>query len=321
MSSDLTLRPLAPLVDLPALAEQAQSYADQSRAPATVRAYRADWRHFAVWCADQQLPTLPAAPETVALYVTALAQTHRYSTIQRRISAIAQAHHAQQLDSPTSARIVREVLGGIRRAVGTAQQGKAPAVTAAIQAMVATLDDSPSGVRDRALLLIGFAGAFRRSELVSLDVADCRFDQAGLTITLRRSKTDQEGHGALVAIPHGRSASTCPVRALRAWLTVASIASGPIFRGIDRHGTIKISRLCDRAVAKIVKRCAAAAGLDAAQFAGHSLRAGLATAAAQAGVEERVIMKQTRHVSVAMVRKYIREGDLFRENAAGNVGL
>jgi integrase len=187
--------------------------------------------------------------------------------------------------------------------------------------MLATCEDGPLGIRDRALLLIGFAGAFRRSELTSLDVADLDFIGNGMTIRLRRSKTDQEGRGETVGIPWGANRETCPVLALQAWLDTAAITTGPIFRPIDRHGNIRPQRLSDRAVALIVKRHAEAAGLDAAKYSGHSLRAGLATSAAMGGASERAIMRQTRHRSLPMVRRYIREGDLFRENAAAQVGL
>jgi integrase len=179
-------------------------------------------------------------------------------------------------------------------------------------------------VRDRALLLVGFAGAFRRSELVSLDVADVAdvvFNRDGLVVTLRRGKTDQEGVGRKVGLPFGSNPLTCPVRALRAWLDVAAIARGPIFRPVDRHAHISDTKLTDQSVALIVKRCAKAPGLDWERYAGHSLRSGLATAAAMADVSERAIMAQTGHKSLPMVRRYIRDGSLFRRNAAGAVGL
>ena len=176
------------------------------------------------------------------------------------------------------------------------------------------------GKRDRALLLVGFAGAFRRSELVSLDVADVAFDPNGLTIRLRRSKTDQEGEGRKVGLPYGSNLATCPVRALQEWLHVAAITNGALFVGINRHGTPQ-GRLSACAVALIVKKVVAAAGLNPDLYAGHSLRAGLATSAAMAGVSERSIMAQTGHKSVMMVRRYIRDGSLFRENAAAGIGL
>jgi site-specific recombinase XerD len=310
------------LTHLEEVAGRAKEYIGQAKAANTIKAYRSDWNHFAAWCQGQGLDPLPAAPQTVALYLTALAEAGRKaSTLQRRLSSISQAHQMAGHDSPTRDIQVRTVWAGIRRSKGTAQTRKAPAVTQDVQAMVATLPDNLLGLRDRALLLIGFAGAFRRSELVSLDVEDVEECAEGLRVTLRRSKTDQEGAGEVKGIPYGRKLETCPVRALRAWLEAAGITAGPIFRSVNRHGQVQPGRLSDKAVALVVKRAAEAAGLDASRYAGHSLRAGLATSAAAAGVQERDIMRQTGHRSVNMVRRYIREGELFRSNAAAQVGL
>ena len=183
------------------------------------------------------------------------------------------------------------------------------------------LETDPAGCRDRALLLLGFAGALRRSELVGLDVADVTEGTDGLTVRLRRSKTDQEGAGRTVGIPYGSNPATCPVRAWRAWLEVSGVTEGPAFRSVDRHGRIGATHLTAEAVALVLKRLASRAGFDPREVAGHSLRAGLATSAAAAGVPERVIADQTGHKGTAMLRRYIREGSLFRENAASAVGL
>jgi integrase len=187
--------------------------------------------------------------------------------------------------------------------------------------MVAAAAPGLLGVRDRALLLLGFAGAFRRSELTSLDHEDLEFTPEGLVALLRRSKTDQEAQGRKVGIPYGSNPQTCPVRAVQAWFAASEISTGPIFRRVDRHGKLRAGRLSGYAVALVVKRHAEAAGLDAAKYAGHSLRAGLATSAAIGGASERAIMAQTGHRSVSMVRRYIRDGNLFRENAAAKAGL
>lgn len=300
--------------------EQARGFILQAKAPATLRAYRSDWRDFEGWCEGNRLRALPATPETVAFYLSDRAGTHKVASIQRRVSAVSQAHQCAGHDSPTKTIVVRAVLAGIRRALGTAQQGKDALLVEDVRAIVATLPAGLLGVRDRALLLLGFAGAFRRSELVSLDVEDCNFGKDGLTVTLRRSKTDQEGEGRKVGVPYGSNPETCPVRALQAWLEALGITEGPIFRSVQ-HGRIQPGRLCDRAVALVVKRYAAASGKDARRFAGHSLRAGLVTSAAIAGCSERSIMAQTGHRSTLMVRRYIRDANLFRENAAARVGL
>ncbi|MDE2099705.1 MAG: tyrosine-type recombinase/integrase [Patescibacteria group bacterium] len=310
------------LVSMHDLTSTAQQYVAHAKADNTLRAYQSDWRQFVAWCEDHSCASLPASPETVAVYLAAEADAgRRPSTLTRRISAISQAHQAAGHPTPTTDAPVAAVMAGIRRVHGTAPQAKAAATTADLRRMVETLPQGLLGIRDRALLLVGFAGALRRSELVGLDVIDVAIGDQGATITLRRSKTDQEGQGRLVGIPYGSHPSTCPVRALQAWLEAAQITAGPVFRSVNRHGQIQPGRLGDRAVALVVQRAASAAGLDATHYAGHSLRAGLATSAAAAGVEERVIMAQTGHRSVAMVRRYIREGSLWRDNAAGRVGL
>jgi integrase len=309
------------LVSLDVLGAQARVYVDEAHAANTRRAYRADWAAFTAWCAEHGLEPLPAAPTTLALYLTDQADVLKVSTLQRRLAGIGQAHRLAGHASPLDDARVRTVWRGIRRAKGTAQAGKAALLVADVRAMVAVLPDSLSGARDRALLLLGFVGAFRRAELVALDVADIQLVADGAIVTIRRSKTDQEGEGQKVGIPRGRHAETCPVDALTAWLEWSGIEAGPIFRPIDRYVRIRDQRLTDHAVARIVKRAAAAADLDPERFAGHSLRAGLATSAAIAGVEERQIMAQTRHRSVTVARRYIRDGSLFRGNAAAAVGL
>jgi integrase len=307
---------------LAATAAEAAAYHDQARAPATLRAYRADWQTFAAWCAAHTLSALPAAPETVALYITELARDRKVATITRQLASIAQAHKQQAYESPTRAAVVQNVVKGIRRAKGTAPTQKDAAEIAVIRAMVEQLDDSLQGVRDRAILLIGFAGAFRRSELASLTVDDIQFTTDGLVMTLRRSKTDQEGEGFAKGIPYGSTPSTCPVRALRVWLDAGGIVEGPLFRSVWKGGRrLRPTPLNDRAIAEVVKRAAAAAGYDPARFGGHSLRAGLVTTAAAAGVDERTIMEQTGHKTTTMVRRYMRRGSLFRNNAAAKVGL
>ncbi len=265
-------------------------------------------------------PTSPLGA-TLALYLTDRAETCKPATLGRRLVTIAQAHKTAGHDTPTTTPPVRAVWAGIRRVKGTAQEGKAAAVTDDVRTMVAGLPHTLRGHRDRALLLLGFAGAFRRSELVALAVADVEDTHAGLVVTLRKSKTDQAGAGRKVGIPYGTYVESCPVRAYRAWREASGIIQGPLFRSVDWRDTLSAGPLSDKGVARIVKRRAKAAGLDPTKYSGHSLRAGLATAAAAAGKSERAIMAQTGHKSLPMVRRYIREGDLFRENAAANLGL
>jgi site-specific recombinase XerD len=301
--------------------EQVREYIRASKAENTLRGYRADWREFCAWCESHGTCPLPAAVEAVASYIAECAGRLKVGSIQRRLNAIAEAHKAVGLESPTHHAMVTNTMKGIRRTKATALAQKAPALTADIRAMVEATDAGIIGARDRALILLGFAGAFRRSEVVGLDVEDCTFSKDGLAILLRRSKTDAVGAGRKIGIPYGANPDTCPVRVLQSWLEQAGITSGPLFRSISRHGRLQTRRLSGIDVARIVKKLAKRAGLDAAKFAGHSLRAGHATSAAIAGASERSIMNQTGHRSVQMVRRYIRDGSLFRENSAGKLGL
>jgi integrase len=243
------------------------------------------------------------------------------ATIARALAALSQAHKVAGYDSPREHRVVREVHAGIRRTLGTAQKGKAPLMPEHLRGAAAADAERPdlAGMRDRALLAVGFAGGFRRSALVGLDVADLAFGAEGVAITTRRDKTDQEGAGGALGLCYGATAATCPVRTLRAWLDAAGITEGPVFRAVDVRGRVSAERLSDRAVALIVKAAAERAGLEPRAYAGHSLRAGLATAAARAGKSDRAIMRATGHKSRAMVDRYVREAELFADTAAAGL--
>lgn len=301
--------------------ERVRAYVRASKAANTLRGYASDWRDFYEWCGTNAVTPLPAAPETVASYIAQCSTRLKPGSLQRRLNAIAEAHKAVGLETPTRTAIVANTMKGIRRTNGTAPVQKTAALTDHIRMMVHSTDAGIIGMRDRALLLLGFAGAFRRSELVGLNVDDCVFGKDGLTITLRRSKTDQESVGRKIGIPYGSNPETCPVRTVQEWLEQAGFPDGPLFRSVNRHGHVQPVRLSGAAVARVVKKLARRAGLDAAKYAGHSLRAGHATAAAIAGASERSIMNQTGHRSVQMVRRYIRDGNLFRENSAAKLGL
>jgi site-specific recombinase XerD len=307
-------------VPLP-LSVLAKEFVRQSKSENTLRGYRSDWKEFYAWCEHHQLSPLPANPETVASYIAECAGRLKVGSIQRRLNAITEAHRTLNLGPPTHSGIVRNTLKGIRRVKGTAQVQKSAALTDDIRRMVAVTDGGSIGLRDRAIILLGFAGGFRRSELVGLDSEDCSFGTDGLTVTLRRSKTDQEAQGRKIGIPYGSNPETCPVRVTQAWIELAGSASGPLFRSVNRHGQVRASRLSAIDVARVVKKLAKRAGLDAAKYAGHSLRSGHATSAAIAGASEGSIMNQTGHRSVQMVRKYIRDGSLFRENSGSKLGL
>jgi len=308
-------------VCLAALVGQAEEFLRHARAENTRRAYASDWKHFASWCGNHQVPACPAAPQTLALYLTALTATHTVGTLTRRLSSISQAHRSAGFASPTEEAGVRELMAGIRRRRGTAATAKRPLLIPDLQALLAAVPENLLGRRDRALLLLGFSGAFRRSELVALNVEDAKETSDGLVLTLRRSKTDPDAGGRPVAIPRGREAATCPLQALAAWRAAAGMTAGPLFLRVNRHGQLLPHRLSGAAVAIVIKRYAAAAGFAPEEFAGHSLRAGLATAAAIAGKSERAIMNQTGHKSTATLRRYIRDANLFRDNAAEGIGL
>ena len=346
------MSPLSPSAALAALDAALRASDRPPLAPNTERAYRADWADFAAWCDQHGLAALPAEPLTVRRYLVALMQAGRKTaTIQRRLAALADAHARARLPSPTEDPAVRHEMQAIRRALGVAQRGKDPILVDELRAMVATLPEDLQGRRDRALLLLGFAGAFRRSELVGLAVEDLRFTRVGAVVTLRRSKTDQVGAGREVAIPKGSTPATCPVRAVQAWLRAAGIAGGPIYRRLDREGRVLSQAVSDRYVAVLVKRAAAAAGLGLAgdaetdgadpagamaggtadgveaprvvaaqRYAGHSLRAGLVTSAALPGANEAEIAETTGHKSRDMVPRYTRKAEPFRRGVSGKVG-
>jgi site-specific recombinase XerD len=291
--------------------------AKAEKAASTRKAYGTDFRIFKAWCEARGVAALPAAPETVAAYLAAESQTAKASTIGRRVAAIRYAHKLAGIQTPTDAEGVKATVRGIRRTFGGARNKKAPAVAAKMHSMVATAPDGLAGLRDRALLLLGFAGAFRRSELVALDVADLDETETGLLVRIRRGKTDQEAIGRTIAIPRGDVA--CPVKALRAWLDAAAIDAGPIFRPIDKAGRVRASRLTCRSVANFVKAYAERAGFDAGTFSGHSLRSGFLTSAAAKGASIFKMMDQSGHKSVDTLRGYVRDAELFKDHAGAGL--
>ena len=301
--------------------ERMRSYAEGSIAESTKRAYRSAWQVFAQWCEARAYRSLPASPAVVAAFVADQAGQRAVATIGRYLAAIGEAHRIAKLPVPTGTVEVRTVMKGVRRKHGVAQHGKAPLLVSHLRRISEVLPATTLGVRDRALLLVGFAAALRRSELVGLDLGDLDFQEEGLALTLRKSKTDQTGKGRLVGVPYGSHVGTCPVRAARAWLEKSGIVEGPVFRPVTRHGHLGAARLSGQAVGEVVHRSVMLIGLDPAEYGGHSLRAGLATEAARAGAGEVAIMAQTGHRSVNTLRGYIRHGTLFTANAAAMVGL
>jgi integrase len=322
---DLPLSVPMPGRDLEPLFAEAAKFLSAAKARSTRDAYASDARDFAAFCKTHSLPYLPSTPQTTALYITHLARRVSVATIRRRLAAITYVHReAGYSDSPASTRVhfvVREVLNGIRRIRGTAQHGADPLLAGAVKRIAAACPATILGLRDRALVLLGFSGAFRRSELTQIiEVGNLTFTPQGLYIRLPRSKTDQEQAGRTVAIGLGEHQETCPVLALRAWIDVARVESGPVFRAVDLKGRVSATALHPRSISKILKRAAARAGLDPRNISGHSLRAGATTAAID-GAEEREIARTTGHKTSAMVRRYIRDGELLRSNMTARLGL
>ena len=291
-----------------------RAYLEAANSGNTRRAYAADWAAFSTWCKTQGVDALPAPPAEVARYLAQLADGGlKPSTIRRRAAAISAAHKAAGYEPPTNLEGVKATLRGIRRTLGARKRKVKPATVQLLATALGNLPDSLRGKRDRALLAVGFAAARRRSELVAFTVEDIERRPRGIMLHLRRSKTDQEGKGAQIPIPNGRAIR--PVEALDAWLTASGIVSGPIFREVTRHGTIGKSALSDRAVARIVKQVVGAAGLQASDFSGHSLRAGFITDALDRKVDYFTIMKQSGHAKVDTLKEYDRRENDFDDHA------
>lgn len=305
------------------LTEKAARFADASMSNSTKRKYRTAWRQFSAWCSSTGFASLPTSAEAVALYIThRVDQGRRVSTLEVDLAAIACAHRLARVASPTGCDAVKVVIRGIRRELGTRPTRKKKAITVdQLRRMVEALPDTNRGVRDHAVLVLGFASACRRSELAGLAVEDVEKTNDGLRVVIRRSKTDQEGRGRVVGLPWGSHPSTCPVRVLLRWLERAGISEGPLFRTVDRTDRVGEQPMSTRAISRAVKRAGDAIGLDPETLGGHSLRAGFATAAAKAGASERAIARQTGHRSMAVLRGYIREGTLWEDNAAAMLGL
>jgi integrase len=284
-------------------------YVRESLSQNTRTAYLSDLGHFESWGGQ-----IPATPEMIAAYLAAHAGIHAVATLNRRLAALAKVHRSRGLSNPTSVEVVKATLRGLKRIKGTAQRQATPLIKEDLFVVLEATGSRLKDIRDRALLLLGFAGGFRRSELMGLNCDDIVPVRQGLEVTLRRSKTDQNGAGRKIGIPYGKG-RWCPVSALENWKVASGITEGAIFRSVDRHQRIDTKRLSAEAVCLVVRERVRAAGIDPKDYSGHSLRAGLATSAAQAGVSSWKIRQQTGHASDAMLNRYIRDGDLFLDNA------
>lgn len=295
--------------------ESAKRYARASKSEGTLRAYTSALKSYEAWCRRLGLVAVPAEVVTVVDFLSAEADAGRkVSSIAQKAAAIRWAHKTAGYQSPTELEPVVNVMRGIRRAVGAAPRQKLPATAERIISILAHVPaDTLAGKRDRAILLLGFAGAFRRSELVALNREDLTFGADGVDVLIRKSKTDQEGQGQTIAVPHGTHLR--PVDALEAWVDAAGITSGPVFRAVSRSGKIGADAITGHTVANVVKRYAKLAGLEVNDFSGHSLRAGFVTSAADRGADLNRIMDVSRHVDPRTVRTYIRRADRYKDHA------
>lgn len=304
-----------PLSHVSELSAEAIDYGRAALSPSTMRAYKADWSEFQSWCTSRGRASLPASPATVANFASMLADRgKRASTIARKLAAIRFFHRGAGQGNPTDDAGLAAILKGIRRTVGVAPRQKAPATADVIHQLLAHIPkDALQGKRDRALLLLGFAGAFRRSELVGIKVEDLTFNDKGVDVFLGRSKTDQEAKGQSVAILNGKA--LLPVQRLQEWLAASGIAEGPVFRSMSRGDRVLPDALTAQSVALIVKKYADAAGLDVAKLSGHSLRAGFITSAADNRASISRIMEVSRHRDPRSVETYVRRADRYNDHA------
>ena len=314
------------ITDIKALQEETFLNLQSSKANNTIRAYKSDFNDFGLFCAKNGFKSLPTEPKVVSLYLTYLSTKEvKMSTLKRRLVSIGVIHKLKGHYLDTKHPLIIENLMGIKRRKGSSQKGKKPLLINNLKALIKAinkLDINPIiKFRDRTIVLIGFSGGFRRNEIVSLNYDDIEFVSEGLKITLRRSKTDQYGEGSLKGLPYFDNPVYCPVISLQNWLKISEINSGPLFRRFSKGSKLTEKRLTDQTVALIIKKYLNLAGLDSKNYSGHSLRSGFATSAAESGAEERSIMAMTGHKSTEMVRRYIKEANIFKNNALNKIKI
>ena len=312
------------VTDLKVLQEETLKNLQSSKANNTVRAYKSDFKDFGLFCIKNSLKNLPSEPKIVSLYLTYLASKDvKLSTIKRRLVSIGVIHKFKGHYLDTKHPVIIENLMGIKRRKGIVQKGKKPILINNLKQILKTIDEEKSAdikkLRDKSIILIGFSGGFRRNEIVSLDYEDLDFVYEGLKITLKKSKTDQFGEGTVKAIPYFENNVYCPVTTLKRWINISKITSGALFRRFSKGSKLTLNRLTDQTVALLIKQYLIKAGIDSKNYSGHSLRSGFATSAAESGAEERSIMAMTGHKSTEMVRRYIKEANLFKNNALNKI--
>ena len=314
------------ITDIKALQKETLLNLQSSKANNTVRAYKSDFNDFGIFCAQNGFKSLPSDPKIVSLYLTHLStKDAKMSTLKRRLVSIGVIHKLKGHYLDTKHPAIIENIMGIKRRKGSIQKGKKPILINSLKLIIDAIDKQNKQeikkFRDRSIILIGFSGGFRRNEIVSLDSDDLDFVPEGLKINIKRSKTDQFGEGFTKALPYFDSSKYCPVVSLKNWLDISKITSGPVFRRFVKGSKLSENRLTDQTVAILIKQYLNLAGIDSKHYSGHSLRSGFATSAAESGAEERNIMAMTGHKSTEMVRRYIKEANLFKNNALNKIKI
>ena len=311
------------VTDIKSLHEETLNNLKSSKANNTLRAYKSDFKDFAAFCAKHGFNSLPTEPKIVSLYITHLSKNSKISTLRRRLVSISMIHKIKGHYLDTKHPIIIENLMGIRRTKGSMQKGKKPLLISHLKLLINVINEQKTEeikkARDKAIILIGFGGGFRRTELISIDHEDLEFVNEGLKITIKKSKTDQYGEGMVKGLPYFINEIYCPVLSLKKWLDLSKIKSGPIFRRFAKGSSLTNNRLTDQSVVLLIKNYLNLAGIENSNYSGHSLRSGFATVAAESGADERSIMAMTGHKSTQMVRRYIREANIFKNNALSKI--
>ncbi|MDA7472856.1 tyrosine-type recombinase/integrase [Candidatus Pelagibacter ubique] len=314
------------ITDIKALQEETLLNLQSSKAINTVRAYKSDFKDFGLFCAQNGFKSLPSEPKIVSLYLTYLSTKEaKMSTLKRRLVSIGVIHKLKGFYLDTKHPSIIENIMGIKRRKGSIQKGKKPILISNLKVLIDVIDEKINEeikkLRDRTIILIGFSGGFRRNEIVSLDYDDLDFVPEGVKIDIKKSKTDQFGEGSVKALPYFDNSKYCPVVSLKRWISISEINSGSLFRRFLKGSKLSEKRLTDQTVALLIKEYLQLAGIDSKNYSGHSLRSGFATSAAEAGAEERSIMAMTGHKSTEMVRRYIKEANLFKNNALNKIKI
>jgi site-specific recombinase XerD len=311
--------------ELKLLQETTLSNISNSKANNTLRAYKSDFQDFHAFCFKHGLQSLPTEPKIISIYLTYLSEKYKVSTLKRRLVSISVFHKLKGFYLDMKHPIIIENLLAIKRKYGSYQFGKKPLLINNLKLIIDVINDKIVNklkqLRDKSIILIGFAGGFRRTELVSINYEDLEFTEEGLKINIKKSKTDQFGEGMIKGIPYFQNKMYCPVLNLKKWLEISKITTGPIFKRFSKGLLLTNNRLTDQSVALIIKEYLNLAGIDNKNFSGHSLRSGFATVAADSGADERSIMAMTGHKSSQMVRRYIKEANIFKNNALNKIKL